>query len=132
VKQKISQRGDSVYIKTYSGNIYKVEDKGERFYVVGEMEVIRFDQVKIEVDAIEKLVDVWIVIDVENKVSCKSSVDWSYAEVLDLCFGEKARVYGMAYKMDSHSGLPKMYCVCHDENASGNLIFVEQHYFKTI
>lgn len=121
-----------MYIKTYTGNVYKVEDKGQKVYVVGEMEVIRFDQVKSEVDNIEKLVDVWIIIDVENKVSCKSGESWSYAEALDLCYGERARIYGMAYKMDQHSGLPKMCCICYDEDASGNLKFVEQHYFKAM
>lgn len=121
-----------MYIKTHTGNVYKVEDKGKKVYVVGEMEAIRFDQVKTEADTIEELVDVWVIIDIESSVSYKSSVEWSYAEVLDLCYGERSRIYGMICKMDRVSGLPKMYCICRDENASGDLSFVEQHYFKAM
>lgn len=121
-----------MYIKTYTGNVYKVEDKGQKVYVVGELEAIRFDQVKTEADTVEELVDVWVTIDIENNVSYKSSEEWSYSEVLDLCYGERSRIYGMVYKMDRVSGLPKMYCICHDENASGDLSFVEQHYIKAM
>ena len=121
-----------MYIKTHTGNVYKVEDKGKKVYIVGEMEAIRFDQVKIETDTLEELVDVWVIIDIENNISYKSSEEYSYSEVLDLCYGAHSRIYGMVCKMDRVSGLPKMYCICHDEYASGDLSFVEQHYFKAM
>lgn len=118
-----------MYIKTYTGNVYKVEDKGQKVYVVGEMEAIRFNQVKSEADNIEDLVDIWIVIDIENNTSFESGL---YKKIIERYYNKRARIYGMVYKMDQHSGLPKMYCMCCDENASGNLSFVEQNYFKAM
>lgn len=122
-----------MYIKTYTGNVYKVEDKGQKVYIVGELEAIRFNQVKSEVDNIEDLVDIWIVIDIENNTSFEigHSPD-SYKKIIEHYYSKRARIYGMTYKMDQHSGLPKMYCICRDENASGDLSFVEQNYFKAM
>lgn len=117
-----------MYIKTYTGNVYKVEDKGQKVYVVGEMDVIRFDQVKSEADNIEDLVDVWIVVDIENNTSFELG---SYKNIIERYYNKRARIYGMTHKKD-HSGLPKMYCICYDEDASGNLSFVEQNYFKAM
>ena len=120
-----------MYIKTYTGNVYKVEDKGQKFYVVGETETIRFNQVESEVDDIEDLVDVWIVIDVENNTSFMlGKRPGLFKEIVDHYY--RARIYGMTYKMNQYSELPKMYCICCDENASGDLKFVEQNYVKAM
>lgn len=118
-----------MYIKTYTGNVYKVEDKGQKVYVVGEMDVIRFDQVKSEADNIEDLVDIWIIVDIENNTSFELGL---YKNIIECYYNKRARIYGMVYKKDQHSGLPKMYCICYDENASGSLNFVEQNYFKAM
>ena len=118
-----------MYIKTYTGNVYKVEDKGQKVYVVGEMDVIRFNQVKSEADNIEDLVNVWIVVDIENNTSFELG---SYKNIIERYYNKRARIYGMTYKMDQQFRLPKMYCICCDENASGNLSFVEQNYFKAM
>lgn len=118
-----------MYIKTYTGNVYKVEDKGQKVYVVGDMDVIRFDQVKSEADNMEDLVDVWIVVDIGNNTSFELD---SYKNIIERYYNKRARIYGMTYKMDLNSRLPKMYCICYDEDASGDLIFVEQNYFKAM
>lgn len=122
-----------MYIKTNTGNVYKVEDKGQKFYVVGEMDVIRFNQVKSEVDNIEDLVDIWVVVDIENNTSFEPGhLPDSYKKIIERYCNKRARIYGMTYKMDPNSRLPKMYCICYDEDASGNLNFVEQNYFKAM
>ena len=122
-----------MYIKTNTGNVYKVEDKGQKFYIVGEMDVISFNQVKSEVDNIEDLVDIWVIVDIKNNTSFEpGECPGIYKKIIELYCNERARIYGMTYKMDQNSRLPKMYCICYDEDASGNLSFVEQNYFKAM